>query len=81
MIDCRSLIACVLLALFAGPAMADGITPLHNAAADGDSVEIRALIAAGADVNARDGDGDVPLDYADRRSDRMLRDAMRQRRR
>jgi ankyrin repeat protein len=41
-----------------------GETPLHRAAAFGSVETIRALIDAGAPVDAKDGDGDSPLAWA-----------------
>jgi hypothetical protein len=47
----------------------DGWTPLHEAAGKGHNKEVaELLIDNGADVNARDEDGDTPLDWADRRN-------------
>ena len=43
-----------------------GRTPLHYAAQGGSERLIRALIAAGADPNAKDKAGDTPQDLADR---------------
>lgn len=44
-------------------AAADGAS-LLDAAREGDAVEVRALVAAGGDVNVRDADGATPLLYA-----------------
>ena len=41
-----------------------GITPLHYAAMNVDSGPLKALIAAGAAVNVRDGEGRTPLHMA-----------------
>ncbi|RYD17319.1 MAG: ankyrin repeat domain-containing protein [Verrucomicrobiaceae bacterium] len=41
-----------------------GETPLHRAAAYGDLETIQALIEAGADISARDTNGDSPLTWA-----------------
>ncbi|MBK9020093.1 MAG: ankyrin repeat domain-containing protein [Sulfuritalea sp.] len=41
-----------------------GITPLHYAAMNEDSGPLKALLAAGAAVNTRDGEGRTPLHMA-----------------
>ena len=38
-------------------------TPLHEAAYEGEYDVVRTLIAAGADVNAKDDKGKTPLDF------------------
>ena len=57
------LAAALLVAALASPAAAD--TPLHSAAGTGDTATLTALLAAGADPNARDSMGAyTPLHYA-----------------
>lgn len=41
-----------------------GGTPLHSAAANGDSEIVRLLLARGADPHARRDDGKTPIDLA-----------------
>lgn len=43
-----------------------GETPLHRAAAYGSAGAVKALLAAGADLQARDAHGDTPLSWASR---------------
>jgi cytohesin len=47
-----------------GPVQGDGHTPLYAAARAGDVEKIKALLKAGADVNARDSQGMTPLEGA-----------------
>ena len=42
-----------------------GRTPLHRAANKGHKETVELLIAAGANVNAKDADGVPPLDWAE----------------
>ena len=52
----------IALALtIATPAISGGDTSLHEAAKNGDAYAIKKLIDAGADVNAKNNDGDTPL--------------------
>ena len=44
--------------------LSDGLTPLHEAARDDDVSEVNALLAKGAEVNAKDRDGYTPLHAA-----------------
>jgi ankyrin repeat protein len=41
-----------------------GETPLHRAAAFGNEEDIEALLAAGAEIDAKDANGDTPLSWA-----------------
>jgi ankyrin repeat protein len=61
--------ACLLAAaLFVTVARASGDGPLARAVKAGDLQAVRALLKAGADVNARSGDGATPLLWAAHRS-------------
>lgn len=42
-----------------------GLTPLHIACCHNNIEMVKLLVEKGADVNARDNDGDMPIDYAD----------------
>jgi ankyrin repeat protein len=42
----------------------NGWTPLHGAAYKGHDSIVALLIAGGADLNAKDADGDTPWDWA-----------------
>jgi ankyrin repeat protein len=42
----------------------EGWTPLHDAARGGHKEIAELLIAKGADLNAKDNDGETPLDWA-----------------
>ena len=52
------------LCFFAATAQAGENTPLHDAARAGDKAKIEALLAQGADVNAKDNYGRPPLHWA-----------------
>jgi ankyrin repeat protein len=39
----------------------NGMSPLHNAASDGDLEIVHVLLERGADINVRNNDGDTPL--------------------
>ena len=60
----RSLII-TLVAVFALTTAAVA-APIHDAAKAGDLAKVRQLLADGADVDARDYDGDTPLHWAAR---------------
>jgi uncharacterized protein len=53
-----------------------GRTPLHYAAADGRLDEVRRLLAAGADANARDDNGWSPLHFAAQSSSAGITEAL-----
>jgi cytohesin len=56
--------ACVLAASVAAPALAAASTDLGVAASAGDTGRIKALVAAGQPINARDGEGYTALMWA-----------------
>jgi len=47
-----------------GEELRSGMSPLHQAAYEDHKELTELLIAKGADVNAKDDDGETPLDYA-----------------
>lgn len=51
-------------------------TPLHQAAASGDALEVQLLLKAGADVNAQDTNGWSPLHFAAQASSAGCTDAL-----
>ena len=53
------------------------MTPLHGVAFTGQNEIAELLITAGADVNAKDEDGDTPVDWADRRNQTATADLLR----
>ena len=55
---------CLAVAVFVTIARASGDGPVSRAVKAGDLAALRALIASGADVNARGGDGSTPLLWA-----------------
>ena len=61
--------ATVLCLSVAGAAAAAEAPPLVDAARDGDTVAVRALLAQGADVDAAEGDGTSALHWASYRDD------------
>ncbi len=64
-------VVCCLAMIGAGPD-----APVADAAKRGDLQGVRALIEAGADVNAAHGDGMTPLHWAARNHDRKLTDVL-----
>ena len=57
----RLILVALIACLFASPALA---APLHDAAIRGDAAQIKALLAGGADADARDRLGMTPIFYA-----------------
>ncbi|MGB6867181.1 MAG: ankyrin repeat domain-containing protein [Candidatus Aminicenantaceae bacterium] len=55
----------------------EGVTPLHLAAATGKAAVAEALIRNGAEVNAKDKNGDTPLDLAKSKENEELADLLR----
>lgn len=53
-----------------------GRTPLHYAAGDGNAVEVRRLLKAGADANHQDANGWSPLHFAAQASSVECTDAL-----
>ena len=61
----RAFCALFFAAVIGGAAFADShLPPLHQAAADGNVAKVQRLIDDGANVNAKDKDGDTPMHAA-----------------
>ena len=55
----------------------NGVTPLHLAIDGGHKVVVVKLLSASANVNAKDVEGDTPLDWAGRYGDAEIVDLLR----
>ena len=65
MLQLRALCVFLLAIVLCGNAFAEGdLSPLHQAAADGDIAEVKRLIDGGADIDVKTNDGDTPLHSA-----------------